>query len=307
MLSQFPIFTPLTIDERASYDKIATQFPPFSDLSFTTLQIWWNLDDQLSAALLDGNLVINYNLPFDDENSGYCLVGDRNIAANAERIFDYLRSQDKPCRLVHVPEFVAKHLQHPDRYTLHTERDYDEYILDSQALAKLEGSDHGRSRRRIARFQRELIGRTIETRELDLSVNTFKQELFVAIVTWEEAHPRANDPEHTERQAIRKTLELAADSNIHNLGLYIDESLAGIVLYQTSHDKQYFILDHIKVDYGFRYSFDYMTHIIAGKAVQENVPFLNMEMDLGIENLREHKMGLRPVDFFRKFTVKRVD
>jgi hypothetical protein len=38
-------------------------------------------------------------------------------------------------------------------------------------------------------------------------------------------------------------------------------------------------------------------------AYEKKVPFLNVEMDLGIPGLRMHKTELRPVDFLRKYSV----
>jgi hypothetical protein len=303
MLPIFPQFAPLTIDDRERYEALIHEFPPFSDISFATLHIWWNLEGQLKFSTINQNLLIDYSLPFDEKNSGYSIIGQHLLDESIQTIFEYLRSAQKPLRLVHVPEFVAKKLGQPENFTLEEEIDYNEYILDSRALASLEGSDHGKTRRKVNRFLREVEERKVEILPLDLSSPESREQLFQAIIAWENNQTSDNDPARTEHAALKQTLAHAASLGIEHLGLYIDDKLHAVILYHRSHDNKYFILNHLKVDYSIPYIFDYMTHHIANKAVENNIDFLNMEMDLGIENLRRHKTGLRPVDFFRKYTV----
>lgn len=303
MLATFPEFTKLTFENREDYERMVRDYPPFSDISFVTLQIWWNLENQLSVAELNGNLVIHYYLPFDPENSGYSLIGKDKLEESANTIFAYLREQHEPVKLVHVPEFVVSQMDHGRNIQFEEEIDYNEYILDSRALASLEDAAHGRTRRKVNRFKREVGERNVEIRELDLSSEEVQNELFEAVIAWEQVHSSENDPDHTEHQAIKKTLTHAKHLDIRHIGLYVDDKLHAVVLYHRPEGSDHFIIHHLKVDYSIPYIFDYMTHHIADKAAKEDVNFLNMEMDLGIERLRQHKMGLRPVDFFRKYTV----
>lgn len=304
MIPTFPDFAPLTLDHRDDYERLVADYPPVSDISFATLNIWWNLEDKLQICQLNGNLVINYHLPFDTENSGYSLIGKHDLQASILAMFEYLRQQNLPIKLVHVPDFVINELKQRDWLSIEEELDYNEYILDAKALASLEGSSHGRTRRKVKRFLREVEESEVDLRELDMSSEQVREELFEAVVEWEKEHPSRTDPDHTEHQAIRQTLKHAERFGVRHLGLYVDDKLHAIILYHKAKDDNHFILHHLKVDYSLPYIFDYMTHRVADKAVQEGVDFLNMEMDLGIESLKEHKMGLRPVDFFRKYTVQ---
>jgi hypothetical protein len=307
MIPTFPDFAPLTLDHKEDYERLVAEYPPISDISFATLNIWWNLEGKLRLCQLNGNLVINYHLPFDTENSGFCLVGKHELEASMLALFEYLRQEQLPVKLVHVPEFVIDKLKQRDWLTIEEEPDYNEYILDAHGLASLEDAAHGRTRRKVKRFMREVEEREVDLRKLDVSSEAVREELFEAITQWEKDQPSANDPEHTEHQAIKQTLKHAEEFGIRHLGLYVDDKLRAIILYHKAKGDNHFILHHLKVDYSIPYIFDYMTHRIADKAVREDVDFLNMEMDLGIENLRRHKMGLRPVDFFRKYTVRPAD
>jgi hypothetical protein len=303
MIPNFPQFSHLTLDDKQLYEDLVTDYPPFSDISFATLNIWWNLEGKLEICLLNNNLVIKYYQSFDLENSGLSLIGKNKVDESIQVLFNYLKQDSEAVRLVHVPEFVIKAINERDQFKIKEEVDYNEYILDSHALASLEHPSHGRTRRKVKRFLREVEDRQVEIRQIDLSTAETQENIFNSIKDWEQTQSSANDPDKTEHLALKKALKHSAELGIHNMGLYINDKLYGVFLYHHSFDNKYYIMNHLKVDYSIPYIFDYMTHHIANQASQENINFLNMEMDLGIENLRRHKMGLRPVDFFRKFTV----
>jgi len=303
MIPSFPRFTPVTLDHKEDYERLVAEYPPISDISFATLNIWWNLEGKLELAELNGNLVINYHLPFDQENSGLSLIGKTQVDESIQALFRYCEQKGEAAKLVHVPDFVIAQIQDKDQFEITEEPDYNEYILDSKSLASLEDAIHGRTRRKVKRFLREVEERDVELRELDLSYEEAREDVFRAIVAWEKGRP-GNDPGNTEHDALRSTLKHAEHLGIRPLGLYIDGKLYAVVLYHKTHDSKYYIMHHLKVDYSLPYIFDYMVHRVANKATDESVQFLNMEMDLGIASLRQHKMGLRPVDFFRKYTVR---
>lgn len=307
LINNFPDFSHISLDDKDEYNALVAQFPPLSDISFATLHVWWDLEGKLGLSLLNDNLVINYSLPFDDENSGLCLVGRTELESSIDTIFNYLRSSKKPVKLVHVPEFVVEQVKNKSIFFIKEEEDYNEYIIDSHALSSLEGSEHGRTRRKVNRFLRETESQKLSFKDLDLSDETARQQLFSAIIGWETENSIKNDPGRTEHSALNKTLQHADKLGIKHTGLYLDDKLYAVVLYHISHDGNHYTIHHLKVDYSIPYIFDYMTHHIANLASQNNVDFINMEMDLGIENLRNHKMGLRPVDFFRKYTITPKD
>ena len=304
MLPHFPEFTPLKLENKAYYEELISKYPPFSNISFAGLQIWWNLEGHLTVSSIHQNLIINYHLPFDKDNSGLSLIGNESLDHSIDEIFAYLRKEHQAVKLVHIPDFVVAKIKNKDAYIFEEELDYNEYIFDAQALATLEGPRQARTRTQINRFRREVENRKVEIKSLDLSSDTTRRELQEAILAWEEIHPPKNDPDHTEHQALQRTMSHAKLLGIQYLGLYVDGRLHGIVLYNKSQDTKYYTINHLRVDYSIPYIFDYMVHSLAKQGVEEGVDFLNMEMDLGIESLRKHKQWLQPVNFFRQYTVK---
>jgi hypothetical protein len=305
MFPAFPDFIPLSLELKENYNRLVGDFTPYSDISFATLQTWWNLSEELAVSLLNGNLVINYQLPFDADNSGLGLVGKNHIEASIRVIFEYLKQADRKVQLVHVPEFVLEQIKDKSEFDIQEEPDYNEYILDSHALAQLEGHDYQLLRKKIRRFTREVGERPLEIKDLDLSLTEVQDQLFQSIAEWAKDSPN-NDPDNTEHLAHQKVMSHAAALDIKSLALYIDHELHGIMIYHQPLGKEYYVLHHLKVNYETPYISDYIHHKMAEQAVKNNVTKLNIEMDLGIENLRKHKQTLRPAEMLRKYTLKPI-
>ena len=303
MLPKFPTFVPLNLEDKEKYNTIIADHPPYTDFLFATLHIWWNLGDQLSISSTHKNLVINYYQPFDKENTGLCLIGKEKIDESIKDIFEYLKKENKPIRLIHVPEFVIKNIIDKKNLIIKEEKDYAEYILDTEQLSKLEGHKYYDLRYQVKRFMREVDGKPLEIRSLDLSLQNNKEEIKNYISKWEKENPTHNDPGHTEKLALEKSLSNAVDLELENIAVYIDGELYGIVIYHRPLKKEYYVLHHMKVSYNIPFISDYIYHQLAKKAQNEGVSLLNIEMDLGNEKLKRHKLRLSPVTFFKKYTI----
>jgi hypothetical protein len=305
MWPTFPIFKGLSLLDKDSYERLLSKHAPFSDLSFTTLHIWWNLSEELAISTLNNNVVIDYRNPIDLENSGLCLVGIEQPYESMQLIFEYLERRQDTVRLVHIPEFVTSALTIAQKQELNIieELDYNEYIIDSSELSKLADGAFGKVRRKVRRCERELENKQTNIKQLDLSEQANRDLIYESIVDWQTNYPKANDPANSENQALLISLRNYECLKINNLCLFVDGQLQAVCLFHKSHDDKYYILNHLKVDYATPFIFDYMTHLVASLAVKNHVPYINMEMDLGVAGLRQHKMGLRPIEFFRKYTI----
>jgi hypothetical protein len=303
MFPAFPEFIPLRLELKDPYNELVGSLPPYSDISFTTLQTWWNLNEKLAISLLNRNLIIHYSQPFEDDQSGLSLIGQNDIDMSIHILFDYLRQRHEAVRLIHVPEFVVQEIKDRDTFDISEETAYNEYLLDSAALAALEGHDYQLLRKKIRRFVKSVGEKKLEVAALDLSLAEVQDQLLAAISEWESKNTPDNDPDHTEHAALKKTLDHAATLDIQSLAIYIDKELHGIMIYHRPLGKEYYVLHHLKANYETPYISDYLHHEVAKKATANNVSKLNIEMDLGIENLRKHKMTLRPTGFFRKYTI----
>lgn len=303
-IPSFPEFSPLALNDKQEYERLIDKYPPFSDISFATLHIWWNLEEKLGLSSLDGNLVLNYCLPFDSKNSGWCLIGKNNVDKSIKEIFAHLKQQNRDQKLVHVPDFVIEEVEDKQSLVIEEESDYHEYVCDSRQLASLEGHSHSRTRRKVNRFLREVDERSLELKELNIGDPEIMHLINSSIEKWQPNRLDESDPGSLGIRAIKHTLDHSDHFETKNLALFVGGQLQGIVLYHLSHDKKHYIITHLRVDYSIPFIFDYMTNQMAVVATKDEVPYLNMEMDLGLEGLRQHKLGLRPVIIFKKYTIR---
>lgn len=302
-MQNFPDFVELDNRVRAEYEGVISNFPAYSDLSFATAKIWWSHNGEARVARKGDGVVLELSTLEGDKE--YCYVGSTNVEHEVEETIAQLALLNSTSELKHVPEVVAVQLDQ-NIFDVTEEIDYNEYILSTEELTKLEGANHSRTRRKVARFERETESREVQVRGLNFNdadecknIMTFCEQII-------KDNPRNNDIKGDEINALKISIFDANESGIEGLKVLVDGVLYGVVLYQRSHDDSSFIINHIKVKESddFHHMFDYITHVIARKAFEEGIPYLNFEMDLGIEGLRRHKMGLRPVSFLRKYTVK---
>ncbi|MBX6334320.1 hypothetical protein IRY61_03210 [Candidatus Saccharibacteria bacterium] len=100
--------------------------------------IWWNSLGGLKVSQLNGNLVISYWLPGDEELSGLSLVGTRNIDESICTIFDYLSDNNELPRLVNIPDFVVQNIRYPELFRFRMAGSADEYLLSLHKFASID-------------------------------------------------------------------------------------------------------------------------------------------------------------------------
>lgn len=299
----------IDLQDRLWYDTLVKDVPGISDLDFSTLMMWWNQDNQLEISSLNDNLLIRYVAGDDPVNSGWSVIGGNRLSETFDTLFTYLRDNNEPVRIVHVPEFVIdNNIDCRDNYTIEGERDYDEYILSTKDLSSLEGPEHSRTRRKVRRFLRETDnGERVGVVSFDLGSRLDKARLLDSMTTFPRHGRSRNDSDDAESSVLEYSIDNAKSLGLLCLVVTVDRDIHGFAIYSQSLDGRYYITHHLKANDTHPHTFDYITQQLALVATGNGIPYLNFEMDLGIEGLRFHKMGLRPVDFFRKYTITPSD
>src|SRR5438552_6672566 len=99
MFKTFPAFSRLTLADKDEYEKLINDYPAISDLAFPTLMLWWNHLDCLGISMLNGNIVISYWSPTEQNDTGLCLIGTSQVDESICAIFDHLREKEEPVLL----------------------------------------------------------------------------------------------------------------------------------------------------------------------------------------------------------------
>lgn len=299
----FPEFSALTLRDKHTYEAFIKDFPPSSDTSFATLMSAWNWLDSCAVSILNGNLVISYWLPGMEQHSGLSLVGTNKVDESICTIFDHLRSQDKPTRLVLVPEFVLSHIQYPELFVCEEERNFAEYVYDVSKFYPLRRGT-GFRKQRIRKFEQSVSEDRIAIRSLDLTSYDDRTMFLEKAKSW----PRKginNVAQHAD-DVFLLAVEHAERMAIKNICLFIDGELHGYCMYlQPSRD--YMILASSRVSYEAPRVLDYMIYAFAKWFTEHGVTHANLESDLGLPFLRMFKVALGPTGYCRKYTIMPAD
>ncbi|MGH7158107.1 MAG: phosphatidylglycerol lysyltransferase domain-containing protein [Candidatus Saccharimonadales bacterium] len=303
MFKTFPEFSKLTLADREEYEGFIKQYPPVGDISFVSMMTWWEGMGSADVSTLNGNLVISYWVPGDEEQTGLCLVGTNDIEHSICTIFDYLRSKGERARLTNVPEFVVHSLRYPELFSFTSLHHEDEYVIPLSRLADIDEIP-GFRRARIKRFMKAHTTEQIEIRKLDLT-NEDNQGLFIdAAERW----PKVgfNDLGSVEAKVLVHTIQHASEIGIENVSCFVGNELQAYCLYHPPHDNQYIIADNARFNYAVPGIFDYASFAFAKYFRHSGVVYANIHADMGFAKLRVFKLALRPSNFFRKYIVEPV-
>lgn len=304
MFKTFPEFSKLTLDHRAEYERLTRSYSPVGDISFASLLLWWDAIGELSISRLGDNFVVAYWIPGDEDHSGLSLIGVSKVDQAVCAIFDYLRDKGERPRLVNVPEFVVNSLQYPELFNFRTDRGDDEYLI---SLAKFANPRAVPSymRLRIEKFLRQTESASLQLKDLDLGDPVTQRVLLEVADDW--PLKGINNIAKLEREVLPNTIKVGTKVAVQCIGLFVGLELEAYCLYYLSHDGQYVLIPHARVNYEIAGVFDYFVHACAKYFIeQEGARSANIHADTGSLRMRALKIALKPDNFFRKYTLEPV-
>lgn len=299
----FPEFSKLTVKDRDAFNRVFADAPPIAHLTFPTLMIWWNFLDTCAVAELNGNVVISYWFPGEEKFSGLSVYGDQDIDETLCAIFDRLREQNEPVKLIHVPEDVIRHIKYPEMFICQEERAFDEYIFDLARFYPITKNLSFR-RARIQKFVQQHLDQQVEVRSLDMSKKANVALMQKTAATLQKMWYK-NNIFKLEQEAIQVAIEHAHDLGLDNLCVFIDGRLEAFFLYQfPASDQEYAIIHHARVNSKQPYLIDYMIHELAKHFSEQGKKYVNLESDFNVKFIRMFKVALGPSNYFRKYTIR---
>ena len=269
--------------------------------SFPTLMNWWNTLDSCAVSTLNGNLIISYWLPGLEKASGVSIVGTQQIEESICFIFDHQKSQGEPPRLVHVPEFVIEHMQHPELFHFKPERGYDVYIIALSKFYPINKSVSYR-RHRVRKFLAKTEGKEVLVGAIDLGLAENREQLLQYAKEWPQKGTINRIVEHL-MDALIVSIKNAELIGTEALGLYVDGELQAYMLYTSATDKRYVLFSHVMVRYEIPHTYDYLVYAFGKWLTDRGVLYVNIGIDLGIPFLRMLKLAFGPVNYFRQYTI----
>lgn len=297
----FPEFRQLRLGDRVPYENFIKQFPPVSDISFPKIIDWWEFFGDLRLSELNGNLVISYENYTDERALGLSLVGKNDIDQSICRIFDYLRQNGYPVKLVNVPEFVVELIDYPELFNFTPSYRDDEYVLDLSRFATIENCSVLK-RKRIKQFMQNNLQNKVELNSINLNDEINRQKLLEAIEDW--PHKGVNALGSLETRILKGRINSDEETGAHNACIFINGEPQAYLIYHHLHDKDYIMITHCRVNYSIPSMFDYMTYAFSKYFTEKGFKYANIHSDLDSVRMRVLKIALKPAKFFRKYTIE---
>lgn len=297
----FPTFSPITLDIRDSYEEYVKQYESYSDFNFISLWTYMGHECQLSN--LNENIIFRM-IDYGTHEPFLSLLGENKFIHTLDMLFAFLHSVQLPPEINLIPAPVAhKHILPHTPYSFELDRDNFDYIVEVSSLLELKGNRMKPKRREINRFKAHTP--KYEIREIDIKSEEDKKHITRLIEHW--SSRKGEDDEHDDVDALNKLLTHEHDFHTVDLGLFIDSRLHAFTINEVIHQKTY--MGHFgKADKSVPGIYTFMEHETARTMFETyGCTHINLQQDLGIENLRKAKLSYKPCKYLEKGTVTRKD
>jgi hypothetical protein len=303
MIPPFPRFKPLEPDDRACFEAITLQHPPYSDWVFMGL-LTWNPPGGCAISLFNGNLVVRAR-DYCGEKERYSFFGTNQVVETAATLLAEIRRRGLEPELMLIPKVViAAEDRWPGSLRVELDPANHDYVLSIEEWTELVGGCHRKHRHTIRALQRR--GR-LDVRLLDLwdaDDQTAMLDLFARWVC--QRPPTDGDERGNELAALRRLFSLGADDRLTACGLYDGDRLVGFSIWEGVPGGEYTVHHFRKTDRAYDGLSTYLRHEESRLLRAQGYRFANIEQDLGIERLRHYKRSLRPCRLQHKYRISAV-
>lgn len=299
----FPSFRAFDSGDKSWYTSFYEKFDPYADFYYGNLLTWLNLNDDLEVSQLNDNIIFRFTDAFSKSTltQSYTLLGESH-ADNTLQSIIINTPLNSPITM--IPECFVLNLSDELKDVAVENRDNWDYIYDVGNFVALDGPNYRRVRYQINAFSR-LFGEYTAVDFKPLNTKEQGAGLIRDLKSWGLAYQYGNDPEEIENIALQKRLISLSGAGSHLLSLKIRGRVEGFVVFTFPINKCDAIVHHIKCSYRYEHMFDYLFFETMRFLYENGVKTLNLEQDLGIKGLREHKMLLRPSGFLKKYSIER--
>lgn len=291
-------FKPLTLEDKQIFDKYTKPYTfATCEFSFTSLFIWRKgcdiqytiYKDILLIKKMDFDGSYHFMQPLGYKKENLKEIVGMLIQYKKENSMEYLFKDTETPFIDDLKELYGESL------LIEEDRDNFDYIYESQKLISLSGKNlHTQKNHynnftknnnyRIAPLCTEVIQDCIKASREWCSRNDCKGYLLY------------------ELKAIQELLKYSDKLDFIGLVIYVNEKLSAFTIGEKVNDSMALI--HIeKADSDIKGLYTFINKIFVETCFSD-IPFINREQDLGIENLRKTKLSYRPIKLEPKYSIK---
>lgn len=297
MLTKFPTFKKLSLDDRKEIEVVTKKYPLYSDLNFC--ELWsWDFDNDFEVSNLNGNIVVKMK-NFVNRKPLYVLYGDNDLENTVNSFGKYLQTISPSAVISLVPEEMAKKINDKSFLVKEDENNFD-YIYETGKISSYAGLDYKKQRTSTNCFLKKYDN--LRILKINKDVENCKKDLLKLLKSWKNNPQRPFDNE-LEKKAIKRMIEACDQFNFLGVGVYLDGSLIGATINEPLTED--FAINHcIMFDPKYCGVYHFLLRASCIILSYHGFKFLNVQQDLGLPGLRKTLRSNLPVGTFKKYTVE---
>lgn len=293
MLTTYPAFQKLNINQKNLIEDYTLQYEPYSDFNFTSL-FCWDIDNSVSVCTLNNNLIIQ--LPdYITSKPVYSLIGSNKIDETISELVD------KFGLLQLVPEYTISKLKNKDNFNLTLDRDNYDYVYDIDKLVEMAGKEFAKERNYLSKFER-MHSTDMKIINLENSIEQYSKDINQVLSNWMKSPNKDLAEAKNEYIAINRLINNSNNLNVSGILVYLKNKPVAFAIYEILNDG--WAISHFeKADISVVRVFLLVKHQSFLAMKSKNCRLANYEQDLGIDGLRQAKLSHHPVRFLKKYTI----
>lgn len=304
----FPRFRKIRLSDVDWYKKHYEKIKPISDLSFNNLIVWLDIAGDLKISKINHSLILKYGDPFNRKIKSISAVTDRIDSLSIEKIFCYQESMNMQKRISMLSEESIYSIPIADikKFKVTHDLNNSDYVVDVNSASDLESSSNMHFRRKVRSYMKSYACDTLirEYNLCDLENTNFLKE---GLSKWPPNFSDIKAPVNkssNEIAALNKLFESAKYMDHKCISIFIKNKLVGFVIYHFPPHQYYAIGNHIKCDYSYKNIFDFIYYCSLTRIKASGAKYYNIEQDLGIQGLRDHKRSMHPKFRINRFSIE---
>ncbi len=283
-------FKEIRLEDKPLFDTHYQHYPPqHSGELFTTMISWTDYVKYQYATIKDTIIILSKDTtgivlhPPSGKTTKDLNTEVLRLAVKEDFIFGFIKKSEK--------ETLSK--QFPT-LKIEEDRNYFDYVYKASDLAELPGTKYGKIRNRLNKFTKNYTYTTEEITDDNMEeVNEFLKRWCL----WKDCS--SDELLENERKAIIYSMKHFFQFNLKGLALRIDNIIQAIAVYEKMNKDTVVVhFEKGSPDYDGIYK---AINMETAKKVQQIVPFIDREEDLGIPGLRQAKLSYHPDHFIELY------
>lgn len=299
MIPEFPNFKKIEMSDKIEVEKFVSKFPSYSAFNFTNLFVWDIRNDRKISKLND-NLVILFT-DYDTSEPFLSFLGDNECNDTVLRLLNFAKMNKIFPQLRFITQESIKRLTLPD-LQIHEDRDNFDYIFSISELANLKGIKFKKHRHLASKFSKEYPEAVFRLE--DLRNPLIQKKIIKLLERWENCKKKQNKTYDLrfEKRALNYLLENSSNFQLVVSCIFIYDEMIGFSIDEILPNKS--TMSHfIKADNSYRGIYEFLNTELANYLLKQKIELWNWQQDLSLINLRETKLGYRPVGFLKRYIV----